>query len=204
MENQVKQSNNVGNIIEIEKEFNLNELKAQAEEAINELFKIANPKRGEIFIIGCSTSEITGHTIGTYSSLQVAQALFDGIYPLCEKHGVFLAAQCCEHLNRAIIIEKNCAEKYNLEQVNVVPQPKAGGSFSSVCYASFKNAVAVETIKAHCGIDIGGTLIGMHLKNVAVPVRLDIKSIGKASIICARTRAKFVGGQRAFYNDLLL
>lgn len=177
------------------------EIKSQASKAITELLEVAHLEKGDLFVVGCSSSEVIGHKIGSFSSVDVAKALFDGIYPMLKENGIHLACQCCEHLNRAIIIEKEAAIKYGLETVNVVPQPKAGGSFATTAYENFECAVAVEHIKANAGIDIGGTLIGMHLKDVAVPVRLSINKIGEANIICARTRPKFIGGIRAHYDE---
>ena len=145
-----------------------------------------------------------GEKIGSHSSIEAAEAAFSGIYPYLKEKGIYLATQCCEHLNRAIIIEKEAAKAYGYEIVNVVPQPKAGGSFSTTAYKSFSEPVAVEQIKAKAGIDIGGTLIGMHLAPVAVPVRLSVNKIGMANIICARTRPKFIGGIRAIYNEDIL
>ncbi len=141
-----------------------------------------------------------GQHIGKGSSTESAKAVFDGIYPLLKEKGIYLAAQCCEHLNRAIIIEKECALNKGFEIVNVVPQPHAGGSFATTAYANFENPVAVEFIKADAGLDIGQTLIGMHLKHVAVPIRLSEKMLGEAVVTAARTRYKFIGGQRAVYN----
>ena len=123
-------------------------------------------------------------------------------YKELSDNGIFLAVQCCEHLNRAIVIERDAVPF--AEHVNVVPQKKAGGSLATIAYQNFKSAVVVESIKADAGIDIGGTLIGMHLKSVAVPVRLSVSKIGQANIICARTRPKFIGGSRAIYNEDLL
>ncbi len=178
----------------------MDEIKNQAYLAVKELVEISGIKRGEILVIGCSSSEITGGTIGKNSSLEAAQAVFDGIYPFfCEK-GIYLAAQCCEHLNRALIIERAAAEKFGYDEVSVIPQPKAGGSFATCCYKGFGSPVAVEHIKASAGMDIGGTLIGMHLKDVAVPVRLSTDRIGKALLLCARTRPKYIGGERAIYS----
>lgn len=182
----------------------IEEIKKQASTAITELIKVAKLKKGSVVVIGCSSSEVGGDKIGSNSSLKLAEAVFDGIYPALKNEGIYLATQCCEHLNRAIITERELAEKIGAEIVNVIPQPKAGGSFSTTAYKNFENPVAIEKIKADAGIDIGGTLIGMHLKNVAVPVRLSVKQIGCANIICARTRAKFVGGVRAVYNEELL
>ena len=142
-----------------------------------------------------------GDKIGTNSSIDVANAIFEGIYPILNEKGIFLAVQCCEHLNRAIITERNAA---NGEIVNVVPQPKAGGSFATAAYNGFKNPVAVEEIKADAGIDIGFTMIGMHLKKVAVPVRLENNKIGEATVLGARVRPKFIGGERAHYDEKLM
>lgn len=177
-----------------------NEIKNQAAQAAREIIEEASLKKGDILVVGCSSSEVCGEKIGTGSNFEVGGAVFSGIYEiLCEK-GIFLAAQCCEHLNRSLVIERSCMEKYNLEEVSVVPQPKAGGSFATQAYKSFENPVVVEEIKGHAGIDIGGTLIGMHLKRVCVPVRLSIKKIGEAPIICAKTRPRLIGGERAVYN----
>ncbi len=179
----------------------LEEIKLQAAQATKELIEVSGIACGELFVVGCSSSEIVGEHIGKGSSLDAAKAAFDGIYPmLCEK-GIYLAAQCCEHLNRVLIVEKEYALAHGLEIVCVKPQPKAGGSFATTAYERFKDPVAVETAQAVAGMDIGGTLIGMHLKRVAVPVRLSMKHIGQANLICARTRPKFVGGMRAVYPE---
>ena len=176
-------------------------IKNQAEQAINELLQVVSLKAGDILVVGCSSSEIIGGNIGKNSSIEAAEAVFDGIYPILKEKGIYLAAQCCEHLNRALIIERETAEKYGLEEVCVVPQMKAGGSFATKAYNSFKDPVAVENIKANAGLDIGGTLIGMHLKAVAVPVKLSINKIGQANLLCARTRPKYIGGERAKYSN---
>lgn len=180
------------------------EVTKQAEQATRELVALAKLNAGDIFVVGCSTSEVAGHKIGSYSNKKLAEAIFDGIYPLLNEKRIYLAAQCCEHLNRSLVIEKEAAEQYHYEVVNVVPQPKAGGSFATTAYERFLHPVMVEYIQAKAGIDIGGTLIGMHLARVAVPTRLEIKQIGEANIICARVRPKFVGGARAMYNEDLL
>lgn len=179
----------------------IDKIKNESRSAFLELIDAAKLKAGDVLVVGCSSSEIVGGTIGKSSSLEAAQAVFSAVYPLVKERGIFLACQCCEHLNRAIIIERELAEKKNLEIVNVKPQPKAGGSFATTAYENFVSPVAVEHIKADAGIDIGGTLIGMHLKDVAVPVRLGVKKIGEANIICARTRPKFIGGSRAVYEE---
>lgn len=176
-------------------------IKSSCTDAVNELIEVANLKKGDLVVIGCSSSEIGGGKIGQNSSIDCARAVFDGIYPILKQKGIFLAAQCCEHLNRALIIEKEYADNKNLEIVNVIPQIKAGGSFATTCYENFENAVAVEYIKADAGLDIGDTLIGMHLKSVAVPVRLKVKKIGEANLVAAKTRAKYIGGARAIYSE---
>ena len=178
----------------------LNKIKSDAALAIRELIEASGISSGEILVIGCSSSELTGGTRGKASAPEAAEALLDAIYPLLKEKGIFLAAQCCEHLNRAIIIERECAKRYQLDEVCVVPQPKAGGSFATAVYKRMSEPVAVEAIKAHAGIDIGSTLIGMHLRCVAVPVRLSLSKIGEANIVCARTRPKYIGGERAKYE----
>ena len=172
--------------------------------ATAELIEKSGLEDGDILVVGCSTSEVTGDTIGSASSVEAAESLFRGIYEVTASKGIYVAAQCCEHLNRAIIIEKEVAKRERLQIVNVVPQPKAGGSFATTAYKNFKLPVAVEHIKAQAGMDIGDTLIGMHLEEVAVPLRLDKKQIGEAHLVCARTRAKFIGGERAVYDENLL
>ena len=179
----------------------LDAVREQAARAVTELIEAAVLKRGEILVVGCSTSEVAGAMIGKASVPPLAQALLDGIAPVLKEKGIFLAAQCCEHLNRALIIEAACAEQYGLEIVSVRPQPKAGGAFATAVYESMCKPVAVEAIRAHAGIDIGGTLIGMHLRAVAVPVRLCVSKIGEANILCARTRPKYIGGPRAQYES---
>lgn len=177
-------------------------LTAQVKAMMEEFGKKAGLKAGDIMVVGCSTSEVIGSKIGTNSSPEIAKLLFEGIYEYTQQHGVYLAAQCCEHLNRAIVIERRAVP--NAEIVNVVPQPKAGGSFATQAYAHFTDPVAVEEIKADAGIDIGFTLIGMHLKKVAVPLRLENNILGEAMVIAARTRPKFIGGSRAMYDETLL
>ena len=182
--------------------FTYEDIKEQARTAAAELVEVAKLKEGDIFVIGCSSSEVVGLRIGKGSDINAAEAVYEGVMSVLEPKGIFLAAQCCEHLNRAVIVEK-AALLPGTEIVNAVPQPHAGGSFAVTVYKNAKCPVAVEEIKADAGMDIGGTLIGMHLKKVAVPVRLSIKQIGEAPLICARTRPKFIGGSRAVYDDAL-
>ena len=174
----------------------------QTKAAVSELCEKANLKPGGIVVVGCSTSEVIGAKIGTNSSPEVAAEIFRALHEYTQSKGLFLAIQCCEHLNRAIITERAAAPF--AEPVNVVPQPKAGGSLATMAYAGFADPVALEEIKADAGLDIGLTLIGMHLKKVAVPVRLENNKIGEALVVAARTRPKFIGGSRAVYDQELL
>ncbi len=179
----------------------LEEIRAQTRAVADALLKTARLREGDILVVGCSSSEVLGKKIGSFSSPDVADAIFEELYAAARRNGLFLAAQCCEHLNRAIILEEKAAERYRLEPVNVVPQPKAGGSFATAAYRAFEHPVAVERVSAQAGIDIGDTLIGMHLRPVAVPVRTPVCSIGEAHVVCARTRPKFIGGVRAHYDE---
>ena len=182
----------------------LDTIRMQTKTAAEALTECAGLKKGNILVVGCSSSEIIGEKIGSHSSPEVAEAVFQALQEVLEPKGIWLAAQCCEHLNRAIIIER--AAVPGAETVNVVPQPKAGGSFGTAAYRGFRDPVALEAIpqKADAGMDIGGTLIGMHLKAVAVPLRLSVKMIGEAHLTAARVRPKFVGGARAVYDEELL
>ena len=171
-----------------------------------EFIEKAKLKKGQLFVVGCSTSEVLGEKIGTASSYSTAGALFRGIYRAAKESSLFLCTQCCEHLNRAIITDKEAALAYGLmpHLVNVIPKEKAGGSFSTVAYENFANPVALEKVRADGGIDIGDTFIGMHLKEVAVPLRLSKNTLGSAHLTAARVRPKFVGGSRAVYDENLL
>lgn len=175
----------------------LENLKADAIKVAKELVEKANLQKGQIVVVGCSTSEALGENIGTWSAPEAGVAIYEGLSEVFDAHGIYIAAQCCEHLNRALIIEQ--AAVPNSEIVCVVPQPKAGGSFATACYKNFAHPVALEEIKADAGIDIGGTLIGMHLKRVAVPIKFENNHIGQALILGARVRPKYIGGERAVY-----
>lgn len=177
------------------------QFRQQAVLLATELIEKAKLQSGDLVVVGCSSSEIVGEKIGKGSNLDAARAVFDGLYETFCQHGIWLAAQCCEHLNRAIITEKYVLDIRRIDPVNVVPQPKAGGSFATTAYECFEQPAAAEHIRADAGIDIGDTLIGMHLKDVAVPLRTDIRQIGQAHVVCARTRPKFIGGERAHYDS---
>lgn len=174
----------------------------QTTAVVSELYEKAKLKKGNIIVVGCSTSEVVGSVIGTNSNVEVAGEIFKALHDFTKSKEVYLAIQCCEHLNRAIIVEQEAVPFAEL--VNVVPQPKAGGSLATQAYAAFTHPVALEEIKADAGLDIGFTLIGMHLKKVAVPLRLEHHTIGEAMVIAARTRPKFIGGVRAMYDGELL
>ena len=180
---------------------NLEALAQEIEEDAEELISVAKGKSGQVLVVGCSSSEVLGNKIGTGGSMKVAKVLYTTLRKVCRKHKMILAAQCCEHLNRAIIVEHEAVP--NAEIVNVVPQPKAGSSFATAAYQAFRHPVALEEIRADAGLDIGGTLIGMHLKKVAVPVRLPQDHIGDAILLAARVRPKFIGGDRAVYDESL-
>lgn len=175
-------------------------IKQQIQKVVTELIEVSELRAGEILVVGCSSSEIVGETIGHGSTFEAAEAVLSAMLPILREKGIYLAAQCCEHLNRALIVERACAEKYGWEPVCVVPQPKAGGSFATAAWQSFDAPVALEHIRAHAGLDIGGTLIGMHLREVAVPVRLSLDHVGSALLLAARTRPKYIGGIRARYE----
>ena len=177
------------------------EITSQAQTVVAELLEQANLRPGNLFVVGCSSSEMVGKRIGKGSSMEAAQAAFRGIYPALQERGIHLAVQCCEHLNRALILERSVAEAKGYEIVTVMPQPHAGGSMAVTAWNAFEDPVAVETIVADAGMDIGGTLIGMHLRRVAVPVRTSLDHIGEAIVLCARTRAKYIGGPRAVYPE---
>lgn len=180
----------------------LEHITQQAQQAVTELLAAAKLRPGDILVVGCSSSEVVGGHIGKNSSMDAAHAILEGIYPIVKAQGIWLAAQCCEHLNRSIVLEEEAALHYGYEAVNAIPQPHAGGSWAVNCWQTFEHPVLVEEIKAAAGLDIGGTLIGMHLKRVAVPVRLSLNKIGEANILCARTRPKYIGGERAVYQEV--
>lgn len=174
----------------------------QARLAVAEIVERAALRKGSILLVGCSTSEILGDRIGTNSAPEVAEEVFRALRDYTDERGIYLAVQCCEHLNRAVVLEREAAA--GLETVNVIPRPKAGGSLATAAYAALRDPVVVEEIRADAGLDIGLTLIGMHLKRVAVPVRLENNRIGEALVVAARTRPRFIGGARAVYDDTLL
>ena len=191
-----------GIVHELEQKGLHEQVRREAANAAAQLAEAAQLHKGQIVVIGCSTSEVVGKKVGSWSTPEIAAAIFEGLSSVFGPMGVYIAAQCCEHLNRAIIVEHEAVP--NAEIVNVVPQPKAGSSFATAAYQAFRHPVALEEIRADAGLDIGGTLIGMHLKKVAVPVRLENHTIGAAMVVAARTRPKFIGGARAMYDETML
>lgn len=190
-----------GTVHDVENKDLLTQVREESANAARQLAEAAKLHKGQIVVIGCSTSEVVGHNVGSWSTPEVANAIFEGLSSVFAPMGVYIAAQCCEHLNRALIVEHEAVP--NGEIVNVMPQPKAGSSFATAAYHSFRHPVALEEIRADAGLDIGGTLIGMHLKKVAVPVRLQQNHIGQAILLAARVRPKFIGGERAIYDESL-
>lgn len=182
-----------------EGEIDLAAVKESVSGAVSQLLEVARLKPGQIMVLGCSTSEVQGKRIGSTGNVDVASAILDGVSETLRGTGIHLAVQCCEHLNRALVVERETQEKYNLTEVTVLPVPHAGGATAATALRRFRDPVVVESIQAHAGIDVGDTLIGMHLRPVAVPVRLSVKSIGEAHVNAARTRPKLVGGKRAVY-----
>ena len=190
-----------GTVHDVENKNLLAQVKEESANAARQLAEAARLHKGQIVVVGCSTSEVVGHNVGSWSTPEVANAIFEGLNSVFAPMGVYIAAQCCEHLNRALIVEHEAVP--NGEIVNVMPQPKAGSSFATAAYHTFRHPVALEEIRADAGLDIGGTLIGMHLKKVAVPVRLQQNHIGQAILLAARVRPKFIGGERAIYDESL-
>ena len=190
-----------GIVHELEQKGLHEQVRQEAANAAAQLAEAARLHKGQIVVVGCSTSQVVGKKVGSWSTPEIAAAIFEGLSSVFGPMGVYIAAQCCEHLNRAIIVEHEAVP--NAEIVNVVPQPKAGSSFATAAYQAFRHPVALEEIRADAGLDIGGTLIGMHLKKVAVPVRLPQDHIGDAILLAARVRPKFIGGDRAVYDESL-
>ena len=185
----------------------LQEVEKQSASASAEICEASGIKEGQIFVVGCSSSEVLGSRIGTATNVEVAEAIYNGIDRVLSDRGIYLAGQCCEHLNRALVIEEEALEKYGLEQVYAIPHPDhAGGAFATVCYQRMRKPVLTETIRmqAVAGIDIGGTMIGMHIHPTVVPLRISLRKIGEAPIICARRRPRYIGGSRAVYDERLM
>lgn len=178
----------------------LQQIQSQLSQLLSELEQQVNFQPKQLFVIGCSTSEIAGSRIGTSGAIEIAEVLFDEFSKFAQKHSLYLVFQGCEHINRALTMEAGAAQLYSLEPVTVVPVKHAGGSMSAYAYTKFENPVVVEHARAHGGIDIGQTIIGMHLKEVAIPLRTSVKQIGEAIVTLATTRPKLIGGQRAVYS----
>lgn len=176
------------------------EIAIQTERVVKEILNNINLKNEQIFVIGCSTSAVQGCELGTKGSLNIAESILSSVLQLVDQYNIYVAVQCCEHLNRAIVVERQVLEKYNLEEVCVTPVLEAGGALGEMAMKIFKDPVVVEKISAHVGVDIGGVLIGMHIKHVAVPLKLENNKVGKAGITAAFSRPKLIGGSRAVYD----
>lgn len=179
----------------------LNTIAETWQRVLNDFLKQANLRSGQILVLGCSTSEVLGQHIGKRSSVEVAEILLPPLLQKARELGIYLAVQGCEHINRALVVEEECVDRYGLDPVSVLPGLKAGGAMSVKAWQSFKAPMMVESIKGHAGIDIGDTFIGMHLRPVAVPIRLEVKEIGEAHLTLARTRPRLIGGARAIYPE---
>ncbi|GGD92796.1 TIGR01440 family protein [Paenibacillus nasutitermitis] len=175
-------------------------LAADVEKVVRELVQAARLGSGQLLVIGVSTSEVAGHRIGTSGTLETARAIYEGVESVRQVVGFHPVYQCCEHLNRALVMERETAERHGLEIVGAIPVPKAGGSMASYAYRQLSEPCLTETVQAHAGLDIGDTFIGMHLRRVAVPVRASIRTIGHAHVTMAYTRPKLIGGVRAVYS----
>lgn len=182
-----------------------NEITAAAKQAVDIILDSRQPKAGEIIVIGCSTSEIIGARIGSASSEEAAKAMMEGVLGGLSGHeDLYLAVQGCEHINRALSVPRACMERYGLQEVWVRPWLHAGGAFATEAFSGLADRVMVEDLKAQAtmGMDIGGTLIGMHMHPVVVPVHTDLRHVGEATLLLARSRPKYVGGPRAQYAPL--
>ncbi|MEH7272122.1 TIGR01440 family protein [Neobacillus vireti] len=178
----------------------IQEWEKELESILSEFQAQASLKRGQLFVVGCSTSEVMGEKIGTSGTVEVAEMIFRQLRLFAQETGVSLAFQCCEHLNRALVVERVVAEAKALDEVSVVPVRKAGGAMATFAFENLEDAVVVEFLKADAGIDIGLSFIGMHLKHVAVPIRVSQKKVGHAHVTLAKTRPKLIGGARAVYE----
>lgn len=178
----------------------MNKIAEQAMLAARELIETAKLQAGQLLVVGCSSSEVDSCRLGTRSNEETGRLIFQAIYHETEKQGIYLAAQCCEHLNRALVLERAAAKAYGYEPVCAVPWKKGGGAFATAAFYGMKDAVVVEHIHAHAGMDIGDVLIGMHLRDVAVPLRISVRAIGGAHLVCAGTRPRYIGGERTHYT----
>ncbi|ALC88700.1 hypothetical protein AM500_01960 [Bacillus sp. FJAT-18017] len=178
----------------------IEELEQELSEILEAFIDQVNLRSGSLMVVGCSTSEVAGKRIGTAGTMEIAELIYRQLDKFRDKTGVKLAFQCCEHLNRALIVERTTASDHNLEEVSVVPVRHAGGAMATYAFNRMEDAVVVESIQAEAGIDIGETLIGMHLKRVAVPVRVGRRRLGEANVTLAKTRPKLIGGPRAVYE----
>lgn len=179
----------------------LKEIKDQTKQVVEEVLDLSNLQKGQIFILGLSSSEVIGGHIGKNSSIEVGEVIVETVLDILTPKGIYLAVQGCEHLNRALVVERELAIQKDLEIVNVLPTLHAGGSGQLAAFKYMKDPVEVEFITAQAGVDIGDTAIGMHIRHVQVPVRPSLREIGQAHITALASRPKLIGGARAAYQE---
>ncbi|EGF20685.1 YwlG protein [Streptococcus sanguinis SK1058] len=182
-------------------EMDLAKIGAETRQIVLDVLDKAALVEGDIFVLGLSSSEVVGGHIGQNSSLEVGQVIVKTILDILEEKGIFLAVQGCEHLNRALVVERALANKKDLEIVNVLPTLHAGGSGQLAAFQYMKDPVEVEFIVAQAGLDIGDTAIGMHVKHVQIPIRPILKELGAAHVTALASRPKLIGGARAAYTE---
>lgn len=181
----------------------MDKLREQIGTIVDELVSAGQLAAGQLLVVGCSTSEVRGSRIGKDGSVDIAAELFAGIEAARQKHNLAIAYQCCEHLNRALVVERSWLQSpagWAATAVAAIPVPHAGGSMAAYAYRQLTSAVLVEAVRADAGLDIGDTLIGMHLRAVAVPFRPSVRTLGEAHVTAAYTRPRLIGGSRAVYT----
>lgn len=161
----------------------------------------ANLRQGQILVLGLSSSEVAGGQIGKASSIEIGEVIVKTLLDELTSREIFLAVQGCEHLNRALVVERELADKKELEIVNVLPSLHAGGAGQLAAFKYFKDPVEVEFITAQAGLDIGDTSVGMHVKHVQVPIRPALRELGGAHVTALASRPKLIGGSRARYQE---
>ena len=173
----------------------------QAHDAMEELLERAKLPKGALVVVGCASSEIMGSNIGKGSTPDAAEAVYSTVAPLLSERGLYLAAQCCEHLNRCVVMEKETLRDYGCTQVKAIPQPKAGGSVPAAAWKMLREPALALAVQADAAIDVGDTLVGMHIRPVAVPLRGAYRRLGEANLVQAYSRLPYIGGARAVYEE---
>ena len=168
--------------------------------AVDALVEAGGIQPGGMIVLGCSTSEVAGARIGKGSVPELGDVIAEAMLTACGKHGLYAAFQCCEHLNRAIVMEQAALMARGLMQVKAIPQPKAGGSVPAAAWKRLTAPVLTPFVQADAAIDVGDTLVGMHIRPVAVPLRIDTDKVGHANLVMAYSRLPYIGGSRAVYE----